>query len=142
LILSVALATGSPCIGPRLSAAANEPEWLSDRGPGVRTSIFGTYVRPSELLVSPFFEYYIDDDYEYAPSDFGYSSGQDFRGRFRASERAERGTTPMKTGARRTALGGDRTQAPREEHTWQVIGSLEVAGLPSVSPFLEASWPS
>ncbi|MGH7452526.1 MAG: hypothetical protein ACRENG_14360, partial [bacterium] len=32
------------------------PVYLKDRGTGIRTSIFGTYVRRGELLVSPFFE--------------------------------------------------------------------------------------
>jgi hypothetical protein len=63
-----------------------DPIWLADRGPGVRTSIFGTYVRPGELLVSPFFEYYVDDDYEYSPVELGHEGDQDFRGRYRASE--------------------------------------------------------
>ena len=66
--------------------SANMSPWLSDRGTGVRTSIFGTYVRSGELLVSPFFEYYIDNDFEYKPAELGYALDQDFRGRFRASE--------------------------------------------------------
>jgi hypothetical protein len=66
-------------------ARSAEP-WLDDRGPGVRTSIFGTYVRAGELLVSPFFEYYVDDDYEYEPAELGHGLEQDFRGRYRASE--------------------------------------------------------
>jgi hypothetical protein len=60
--------------------------WLADRGAGIRTSIFGTYVRGGELLVSPFFEYYKDDDFEYKPSDFGHGLAEDFRGRYRAKE--------------------------------------------------------
>ena len=60
--------------------------WLADRGPGVRTSIFGTYVRPGELLISPFFEYYIDDNFEYEPAELGHGLERDFRGRFRARE--------------------------------------------------------
>lgn len=66
--------------------SANTRPWLSDRGTGIRTSIFGTYVRSGELLVSPFFEYYIDNDFEYKPAELGYALDQDFRGRFRASE--------------------------------------------------------
>lgn len=86
VILAIALVAGSPWLSPRRCAASDQAPWLSDRGPGVRTSIFATYVRPGELLVSPFFEYYIDDDYEYKPAELGYSLDQDFRGRFRASE--------------------------------------------------------
>jgi hypothetical protein len=69
----------------RCQSAGSKP-WLSDRGTGVRTSIFGTYVRSGELLVSPFLEYYIDNDLEYKLAELGYGLDQDFRGRFRASE--------------------------------------------------------
>ena len=62
------------------------PTYLRDRGTGIPVSIFGTYVRPGELLIYPFYEYYHDDDLEYKPSEFGYELDQDFRGRFRAHE--------------------------------------------------------
>lgn len=60
--------------------------YLRDRGPGIATSMFGTYVKKGELLVYPFFEYYKDKDFEYSPAELGYGLDQDFRGRFRASE--------------------------------------------------------
>jgi len=63
-----------------------EPVYLRDRGSGVATSMFGTYVRRRELLVYPFFEYYVDHDYEYAPVDLGVPGDVDYRGRYRASE--------------------------------------------------------
>src|SRR5690242_17060011 len=58
-----------------------------DRGPGIPTSMFGTYVQPRELLVYPFFEYYRDADAEYKPSELGYGLDQDYRGRYWANER-------------------------------------------------------
>lgn len=64
----------------------NLPVYLRDRGAGIYTSIFGTYVRHKELLVHPFFEYYLNNDQEYKPGDFGYGPRVDYRGRFRASE--------------------------------------------------------
>jgi len=71
-------------------SARGQPEegrpWLADRGPGIWTSIFGTYVRDGELLVSPFMEYYLDDNFEYKPAELGHGLDQDFRGRFRATE--------------------------------------------------------
>lgn len=68
-------------------AGAQElPLHLRDRGTGVKASQFGTYVREGELLVYPFFEWYYDSNLEYKPSDFGFSGGQDFRGRYHASE--------------------------------------------------------
>jgi hypothetical protein len=48
--------------------------------------MFGTYVHPGELLVYPFFEYYLDDNTEYKPAELGFALEQDFRGRYRASE--------------------------------------------------------
>jgi hypothetical protein len=48
--------------------------------------MFGTYIRPGELIVYPFFEYYKDEDFEYMPSEFGYAGEEDYRGKFHASE--------------------------------------------------------
>lgn len=62
------------------------PIYLRDRGTGIPTSMFGTYVRPGELLVYPFFEYYRDDDAEYEPAELGYELAEDFRGKFRGYE--------------------------------------------------------
>jgi hypothetical protein len=62
------------------------PVYLRDRGTGIATSQFGTYVRKGELIVYPFFEYYRDKDMEYKPSEFGFGVDQDYRGRYRASE--------------------------------------------------------
>jgi hypothetical protein len=63
-----------------------QPPYLADRGTGVPTSMFGTYIRRGELIVYPFFEYYRDSDFEYKPSEFGYPGEEDLRGRYRASE--------------------------------------------------------
>ncbi|HSA56454.1 MAG TPA: hypothetical protein VLE53_12175 [Gemmatimonadaceae bacterium] len=57
-----------------------------DRGPGVPSSMFGTYVDAGELVVYPFLEYYRDADAEYSPDEFGFGLDQDFRGRYRANE--------------------------------------------------------
>ncbi len=69
------------------SAAGAEPlPHLRDRGPGIATSMFGTYIEPGEWIVYPFFEYYLDDNAEYSPDEFGFDLDRDFRGRYRASE--------------------------------------------------------
>ena len=63
------------------------PTYLRDRGTGVATSMFGTYIRKGEWMVYPFFEYYRDSDFEYAPDDLGYPGPHvDYRGTYRASE--------------------------------------------------------
>ena len=67
-------------------ASADESPLARDRGPGIRTSMFGTYVRPRELLVYTFYEYYRDNNLQYAPAEFGHGLDQDFEARYRASE--------------------------------------------------------
>ncbi len=62
------------------------PEYLTDRGIGVPSSMFGTYIEKGELIVYPYFEYYLDDDAEYSPDELGYELDKDFRGKFRGSE--------------------------------------------------------
>lgn len=57
-----------------------------DRGPGIPTSLFGTYVAAGEFLFYPFFEYYRDHNYEYKPQELGFGLDRDFRGRYRANE--------------------------------------------------------
>ena len=69
-----------------LLAPAALGQFLEDRGTGVATSMFGTYINRGEWIVYPFFEYYQDDDLEYAPEEFGFEGEQDFRGRYRAKE--------------------------------------------------------
>ena len=86
IVLAAALLQLLSTPGSAGAQPADSAPWLRDRGPGVRTSIFGTYVRPGELLVSPFFEYYLDDDYEYSPLELGHGDDNDYRGRYRASE--------------------------------------------------------
>jgi hypothetical protein len=66
--------------------APAEPIYLRDRGEGLPTSMFGTYIRRGELLLYPFLEYYRDEDYEYKPLELGFSGEEDYRGRYRARE--------------------------------------------------------
>ena len=71
---------------PVAASAEELPPYLKDRGPGMPTSMFGTYVTRHQLLIYPFFEYYLDDNLEYKPDELGYTLDEDFRGKFRASE--------------------------------------------------------
>lgn len=57
-----------------------------DRGPGLASSMFGTYIGERELLVYSYFEWYVDSNLEYKPSELGYGLATDYRGRYRASE--------------------------------------------------------
>ena len=70
-------------------AIAQQPEtepWLRDRGAGLTTSMFGTFIQKGELIVYPFFEAYVDDNFEYKPEELGASGDVDYRGRYRAKE--------------------------------------------------------
>src|SRR3970040_1557282 len=66
--------------------AQDEPRYLRDRGPGVATSMFCTYVSKGELLFYPFVEWYSDRNLEYKPNEFGHVGDVDYRGRYTASE--------------------------------------------------------
>jgi hypothetical protein len=72
-------------VAPAPPVPPAEP-FRADRGPGVATSMFGTYVRGGEWLVYPFIEHYRDRNFEYKPEELGYAGDVDRRGRYRASE--------------------------------------------------------
>lgn len=75
------------CGGAHTATAQDTlPGYLRDRGPGIPTSMFATYIQRGQLLVYPFFEYYLDNNHEYKPAELGYGLNQDFRGKFRGSE--------------------------------------------------------
>jgi hypothetical protein len=71
---------------PADAAAQESFDRTRDRGTGIALSMFGTYIEPGELIVYPFFEYYHDDDAEYAPNELGYGLDQDFRAPSRGRE--------------------------------------------------------
>jgi hypothetical protein len=62
--------------------AQDQPGYFRDRGPGIPTSMFGTYVRHGEWLVMPFYEHTRDRNREYQPKEFGLGADIDYRGRF------------------------------------------------------------
>jgi len=84
-LLGLGIVTAVVFNGPE-ARADDLPTRLRDRGDGMPTSMFGTYIQRGELLVYPFFEYYLDNNIEYKPSEFGYGLEQDFQGKFRSSE--------------------------------------------------------
>lgn len=68
------------------AAAQGTLDRQRDRGPGIPTSMFGTYIERGEWMFYPFFEYYRDNNLEYSPDEFGHALDADFRARYRASE--------------------------------------------------------
>lgn len=85
ILLAAAILTLLPA---GLQAQDTLPAYLRDRGTGIPMSQFGTYIRPGEVIVYPFYEYYYDHNYEYEPLDFAKPLGDDreFRGRYEAHE--------------------------------------------------------
>jgi hypothetical protein len=84
-LLPLGLVPLAPAV-PAHAQGTDLPAYLQDRGTGLPTSMFGTYIREKELLVYPFFEYYYDNDIEYTPNELGYGQDVDYRGKYRAAE--------------------------------------------------------
>ena len=82
MIATCALVLG---ISSTLFAQQQEPPHLRDRGPGVRTSEFQTYVGRHQLLLLTSAAYTKDHNLEYNPLDWGYGTQTDLRGTFRSS---------------------------------------------------------
>jgi hypothetical protein len=82
---SIAFAVCALTLTPAV-AGAQDAAWLRDRGPGIATSMLGSYVRRGELLVYPFVEWYVDPNLEYKPSELGYGLAVDHRGDYDATE--------------------------------------------------------
>jgi hypothetical protein len=80
IVVAVILLAGAP------ADAQVSFDRARDRGPGVASSMFGTYIQTGELLVYPFFEYYRDNDLEYEPFELGHVDTTEHRGRYRAKE--------------------------------------------------------
>ena len=64
----------------------DQPGYLKDRGTGIPTSMFGTYINKGEVIIYPFYEFYYNNDAEYKPADFGYDLEEDLLGRYQAHE--------------------------------------------------------
>jgi hypothetical protein len=59
-------------------ASDNVSEYLRDKGTGIATSMFGTYVRQKEILIYPFYEFYYDHNAEYDPSEMEFGPEADY----------------------------------------------------------------
>jgi hypothetical protein len=86
LVSLCALAGARESLAQGRETSPSTPDRQRDRGEGVSTSMFGTYVRRGELLLYPFFEHYRDNNFEYKPSDLGAAGEVDYRGRSRVNE--------------------------------------------------------
>jgi hypothetical protein len=79
--LFAAMALTIPLL-PRPARASAPPDRLRDRGPGVSSSLPGTYIERGQFLVYPFFAYSLDHDREYQPEEFGYPSSEDYLAKY------------------------------------------------------------
>ena len=86
LAILLSLAAMAPAAAAPGDDVASLPDWLRDRGTGLPTSLFGTYIRKGELLVYPFYEYETNNAEEYHPSELGYAGDEDFLGKFQSHE--------------------------------------------------------
>jgi len=60
-----------------VKSQASSPDtlyYLKDRGTGIPTSMFGTYINKKEVIIYPFYEYYYDDNAEYSPEELPLSA--------------------------------------------------------------------
>jgi hypothetical protein len=62
------------------------PAYRRDRGLGVPSSMFGTYIQKRQLVIYPYYEYYRDSNFEYSPNELGAAEDRDYRGDYEASE--------------------------------------------------------
>lgn len=78
---SIACAMAALLSAPALTLAETPlPDFLNDRGTGVTTSLFGTYVQGGEFLVYPFYEYTRASKSEYHGSELGFIGDIDYLG--------------------------------------------------------------
>lgn len=70
------------------AVAATPEDRLKDRGAGLPTSRFGTYVLAGEWLLEPSYQYSTNRDFQYDPASFGFpvTNDEGFEGRYTAGE--------------------------------------------------------
>src|SRR3990172_3024064 len=82
----VAIAFLCGAIPSRAAEPIRLPAYLSDRGDGIPTSLFGTYIREKEFLFYPFYEYTRTGKFEYEPSELGFAGNGEFQGKLEEHE--------------------------------------------------------
>lgn len=119
------------------------PYRSADRGSGIATSQFGTYVAAGEFLVYPFYEYTKTTAFEYKPSELGGVGEADYIGKvteqeyllFLAYGISDRVMVELE-GA--VYAKGDFTKAP--DDTSALPGKIEESGLGDVEAEVRWRW--
>lgn len=92
LVYSSLLASAAVVARPTRGYSQDLPVYLRDRGRGIPTSQFGTYITKGQFLIYPLYEYYYDSNFEYEAGDFNLGTPgsqarlQELRGRYEAHE--------------------------------------------------------
>jgi hypothetical protein len=86
LLVTTALLSPSAQEEKKPVTPGETPYYLEDRGTGLPTSLFGSYIKEKELLVYLFYEFTYDHNTDYNPKDLGFALDQDFQGRTRTHE--------------------------------------------------------
>jgi hypothetical protein len=119
------------------------PPWLSDRGAGLATSQFGTYVRPGEWLVYTFYEYTRTTGFEYAPHELGFTGTQEHLGTLVEHEAlvfVSHAFNDRIMFESEAALHADATLTKPAEDLSNLPGSLRESGLGDVEGQLRWRW--
>jgi hypothetical protein len=127
---------------PLRATADDLPAYLRDRGPGQRTSMFGTYVEKKQLLVYTFYEYYYDNNLQYSPDEYGGNSTQDYEAKYRANEGLiflSYGLTDrLNMEMEASVISAEFTKDPND--TYATPGKIKESGLGDVEGQLTYTW--
>jgi hypothetical protein len=63
-----------------------QSRYVNNQDDGISTSLFGTNIQKGEMLLYPYFEYTMDHNREYQPSQYGFGPQQDFIAKYNSRE--------------------------------------------------------
>ncbi len=130
-------------VDPQPVGEAGLPPYLADRGRGLATSMFGTYVRKHEWLVYAFYEYTKTSDFEYTPDEVGFPGNQEHFGRLTEREALlfiSYGLSDRFAFELEGALHASATLRKAPDDFSGVPGRLEESGLGDVEGQLRWRW--
>jgi hypothetical protein len=109
-------------------------DFFRDRGVGIPTSLFGTYVEKHDVILYPFYEYYVEKENEYNPLDLGFNADQTVEGRFSAHEELIYAAYGISNWLMIEAEGSiiQATQKKSEEDTSDMTSSFMESGIENI----------
>src|SRR5437867_2258620 len=128
---------------PQPEDATGLPPYLADRGRGMATSQFGTYVRKGEWLVYAFYEYTKTSGFEYAPDELGFTGDEEHVGTLTEREGLlfiSHGFTDRLAGELEGALHATSSLRKAADDFSAVPDRLEESGLGDVESQLRWRW--